>query len=405
VSRPKVAHITTIDQSLELLLLHQLQSLQQAGYEVVGISAPGPSVPKLTTAGIRHIPIPLTRTVSPLADLVALWRLWRIMRRERFAIVHTHTPKPGLLGQLAARLAGVPVVINTLHGFYFHAAMRPATRRFYIALERLAARCSDAILSQNHEDIATALRERICRPAQIKHLGNGIDLGGFDPARFPAADLARRRAALGIPPDAPVVGFVGRLAARRKGFLDFLAAAARVAEQLPQVRFLIVGEADHGKPDAVEPAAAQGYGIADRCHFLGGQPNDALPPLYRLMDLLVLPSLFEGLPRVIMEAAAMGTPAVVTDVKGNREAVVPDRNGLRVPLGDVPALTDAILALLRDPARAARLGAAGRAMALEEFDEQAVFRLVRAEYARLLAAKGVPLPPVPEQVGETSSRG
>jgi glycosyltransferase involved in cell wall biosynthesis len=123
------------------------------------------------------------------------------------------------------------------------------------------------------------------------------------------------------------------------------------------------------------------------------------------MDLLVLPSLFEGLPRVIMEAAAMGTPAVVTDVKGNREAVVPDRNGLRVPLGDVPALTDAILALLRDPARAARLGAAGRAMALEEFDEQAVFRLVRAEYARLLAAKGVPLPPVPEQVGETSSRG
>lgn len=403
--RPKVAHITTIDQSLETLLLHQLQSLQRAGYDVVGISAPGPSVPTLTAAGLRHIGIPMTRNFTPAADLVAVWRLWRVMRRERFAIVHTHTPKPGLLGQLAARLAGVPVVINTLHGFYFHDAMRPRARRFYITLERLAARCSDVILSQNREDIATARRERIGRPEQIKHLGNGIDLASFDPGRYTPADLARRRADLGIPATAPIVGFVGRLAGRRKGFLDFLAAAARVAEQVPDVRFLIVGEADHGKPDAVEPETARAYGIADRCLFLGWQPNDALPPLYRLMNLLVLPSLFEGIPRVVMEAAALGTPAVVTDVKGNREVVEEGRNGLRVPLGDVAALSDAILALLRDPERAARMGAAGRAMALERFDERAVFATVRDEYARLLAAKGLPFPPLPDRLGATAPGG
>ena len=405
MSRPKVAHITTIDQSLETLLLHQLQSLQRAGYDVVGISAPGPSVPTLTAAGLRHIAIPMTRNFTPAADFVALWRLWRVLRRERFAIVHTHTPKPGLLGQLAARLAGVPVVINTLHGFYFHDAMRPRARRFYIALERIAARCSDTILSQNREDIATARRERIGRPAQIKHLGNGIDLASFDPGRYTPADLARRRADLGIPAAAPVVGVVGRLAGRRKGFLDFLAAAARVAEQVPDVRFLIVGEADHGKPDAVEPETARAYGIADRCHFLGWQPNDALPPPYQLMDLLVLPSLFEGIPRVVMEAAAMGTPAVVTDVKGNREAVADGQSGLLVPLNNVPALTDAILALLRDPERTARMGAASRTRALDQFDERAVFRIVHAEYGRLLASRGLPFPQIPGGAEVTSPGG
>ena len=125
----------------------------------------------------------------------------------------------------------------------------------------------------------------------------------------------------GIPPDAPVVGFVGRLAARRKGFVDFLAAAKEIAAQLPQARFLIVGATDTGKPDAVEPSAAADYGIADRCVFLGHRANAELPLLYKRMDVLVLPSLFEGVPRVVMEAAAMGTPCVVTDVKGNREAV------------------------------------------------------------------------------------
>lgn len=396
VSQRKIAHITTIDQSLDYLLLHQLESFRATGYEVVGIAAltSGPHAAKVAAAGVRFLPVHMTRNFTPLTDLVSLWRLWRIIRRERFAIVHTHNPKPGLLGQLAAQLAGVPVVVNTIHGFYFHDHMRPIARRFYILMEWIAARCSDAILSQNREDMATAIRERICRADQIAYLGNGIDVTIFDPDHPTAADLQRRRAELGIPEGAPVVGFVGRLAARRKGFLDFLAAAARVAEQIPEVRFLIVGEADHGKPDAVEPEVAAEYGIADRCLFLGRQPNEELPILYRLMDLLVLPSLFEGIPRVVMEAAAMGTPAVVSDVKGNREAVEQDRSGLLVPLGDVPALTRAILAILTDPTLAARLGSRSRKLAREQFDERRVFAQVQEVYADLLKRRGL-TPPTP----------
>jgi len=388
----KIAHITTIDLSLRYLLLNQLRSIQQAGYQAVGISSPGAYVSAIEAAGIRHIPLLMTRNLTPLADLVSLFRLYQVMRRERFAIVHTHNPKPGLLGQLAARMAGVPIVINTLHGFYFHDHMHPAWRRFYITMEKVAARCSDVILSQNMEDVQTAIKQGICSPEKIKHLGNGIDLTEFDPEHFSNADIIQVKRELGIPADAPVVGFVGRLAAKRKGFLDFLAAGREVLERLPHVRFLIIGDADPGKPDAVEASVAADYGIEDSCLFVGHRPNHELPRLYRVMNALVLPSLFEGVPRVVIEASAMQVPAVVTNVKGNREAVEHGRNGLLVPLGNVQALAEAIIELLNDREKTERMGKEGRRIALERFDERRVFEKVKAEYARLLREKGLSVP-------------
>lgn len=388
----KIAHVTTVDASLRALLLHQLISLKAAGYDVTGVSAPGIHAAVVERAGIRHLSVPITRNLTPLADLASLWQLYRVIRRERFAIVHTHTPKAGLLGQLAARLAGVPIIVNTVHGFYFHEHMRPIAQRFYITLEKVAARCSNLILSQNAEDLETALREGICRTEKIKFLGNGIDLAQFNPDRISVEEQIACRQKLGLPADAPVVGFVGRLAARRKGFLDFLTAAKGIAGQRPEVCFLIVGDADPGKPDSVDPSVATDFGVADRCLFLGWRDSAELPPLYKLMNVLVLPSLFEGVPRVIMEASAMGTPSVVTDVKGNREAVVPGRNGLLVPLGDVPALTAAILRILNEPGTAQAMSREARRMAAERFDERLVFDRVKIEYARLLHEKGLSLP-------------
>ncbi len=383
----RVAHVTTVAVSLHDLLLNQLRSLGEEGYAVSGISARGKEVAALEAGGIRHIGVEMTRNMTPLADLRSLWGLYRLMRRERFTIVHTHTPKAGLLGQLAARMAGVPVVVNTVHGFYFHEHMRRRARRFYIALETVAARCSDLILSQNAEDIQTAVREGICGAGKIRLLGNGIDLTVFDPQRFTAAEGLLLRRKLGLAENAPVVGFVGRLAARRKGFLDFLAAAREVARERPDVRFLIAGDADAGKPDAVEPSAAADFGIADRCTFLGYTANGDLPPYYKLMSALVLPSLFEGVPRVIMEASAMGVPSVASDVKGNREAVSHEGNGLLVPFGDRRALAEGILRILNEPETARRMGAEALRMAAERFDERRVFSKVKDEYARLLREK------------------
>lgn len=387
----KIAHITTVDSSLRYLLLNQMCSIRELGYEVTGVSAPGLESTVIEQHGIRHISVSMTRNFSPFKDLLSLLKLCTIIRNEHFTIVHTHTPKAGLLGQLAARMAGVPIVLNTLHGFYFHEHMKPAARKFYIQMEKIAARCSDVILSQNNEDIQTAISEGICSPEKIRYLGNGIDLSVFNPDRLPQSSLVQRRAAIGIPSDALVVGFVGRLAAKRKGFLDFLAAGQQIVQRLPNTRLLIIGDSDIGKPDAVSPGAAKEFGIEGHCIFLGQQPNSELPYLYPLMNTLVLPSLFEGVPRVIIEASAMRIPVVASDVKGNREAVFPNQNGLLVPWGNVQELGKAICHILEDTTLALQMGNTGRQIAMERFDEQQIFRKVTNEYDRLLQQKGLRL--------------
>ena len=281
----------------------------------------------------------------------------------------------------------MPLVVNTVHGFYLHSGMNPIARRIYILLEKLAATCSDCILSQNAEDVGIAVREHVCRPEKIKFLGNGIDLAQFDPDAVSTENVAKLRAELGLNRCARVVGFVGRLAAKRKGFADFLAAAREIAGRFPDCQFLVVGGSDHGKADAIEASAAGVHGVADCFVFAGQRDGNELPPFYKLMDVLVLPSIFEGLPRVVMEASAMGVPSVVTDVKGNREAVVHECNGLLVPLGDIRALANAVIRVLTDRGLANEMSAKGRAMALERFDEQATFATVKAEYRRLLSEK------------------
>ena len=379
--KPRVAHVTTVDLSLRYLLLNQLQRIQAEGYEVVGISADGPDVPVVEAAGIPHFAVPMTRRITPIADLRCLWDLVRIMRREQFDVVHTHTPKAGLLGQLAARIAGVPTVANTLHGFYFHDDTKPWLRRFYIWMERVAAKCSDTILSQNREDMATAVAEHIARPEQLKWLGNGIDVARFDRRRLTESSLEDLRREIGLDADAPVIGFVGRLV-EEKGILDLLQAAKAVIEAIPNAQFLIIGPFDEEKPDALRPDVAERYGVAANCRFVGMR-ND-MPELYALMDVLVLPSYREGFPRAPMEASAMGVPAVVTDIRGCREAVVHGENGLLFPVGDADALAQSLIELLQDDERRARMGETGRRIAEDRFDEQKVFDRVLSEYERLL---------------------
>jgi glycosyltransferase involved in cell wall biosynthesis len=383
----KVAHVTTIDMSLRYLLLNQLRAIAAEGYEVVGISAAGPDVPTVEAAGVRHIEVPMTRRLSPVADLVSLLRLYQVMRRERFTIVHTHTPKPNLLGQAAARLARVPVVMSTVHGFYFHDDMAPRWRRFYVFMEKIAARCSDLILSQNSEDVATAVREGIAPRSKIRLLGNGIDVTRFDRGRISAETRAALRRELEIAEGAPVVGFVGRLVAE-KGILELFEAARAVLDALPAARFLVVGPTDHHKTDALSPDHAKKYGVEKAFVFTGLRQD--MPEMYSLMDVFVLPSHREGFPRSPMEASAMGVPTIVTDVRGCRETVRHGVNGLLFPKQDARALAAALVEVLGDPARAAALGEGGLQMARERFDERRVFQIVLDAYEQLLAARPAP---------------
>jgi glycosyltransferase involved in cell wall biosynthesis len=199
-SRPMVLHLTTVDLSLAKLLLPQLIAFREAGYDVFGASAPGPYVAELEEAGIRHVPLSRsTRAADVRSDLAAAREFLGICRRLRPDVVHTHNPKPGVYGRIAARLAGVPVVVNTVHGLYAQPDDPLPKRTVVYGLERLAATCSDAELLQNAEDLPVLRRLRV--PERKLHLlGNGVDLSRFDPDAH-AARRARVRAELGVADD------------------------------------------------------------------------------------------------------------------------------------------------------------------------------------------------------------
>lgn len=377
----RIAHVTTIDFALRHLLLNQLLSLKEAGFDVTGISSPGPDVEFLQDHGIRHIPVPMTRNITPARDLVSLYHLYSVLKKEKFDLVHTHNPKPGLLGQLAARMAGIPFVVNTVHGFYFHEGSPRTRRQFYVTLEKLAGRCSDTIFSVNSEDVETAISEGICQPDQIKFVGGGIDLERFDPVNVSTESLSRLRQEFSISENSLVVGFVGRLV-REKGIPELLDAAWCAKQNNIDVRFLLVGPHDSEKKDAITPDIAREYQVEDLCIFTGMRYD--MPEMYALMDICVLPSYREGFPIAPMEAAAMNVPVIATDIRGCREVVVDGVNGVLVAPHSGAQLASALLDLLRDPHRRSELAANCRRIAIERFDERHVFKTVHAQYRSLL---------------------
>ena len=386
----KIAHITAVDGSLRYLLLNQMQAIQSHGFEVVGISSPGSNVSHIEAAGVRHIGIEIPRKIRPYHDLRALIELVRVFRRERFDLVHTHTPKPGLLGQLAARFAGVPLVVNTLHGFYFSDETPSAARRLFILVEKIAAKCSDRILSQNPEDIQTAIRLGIAPESILFELGNGVELSRFQRESIADGVTAGLREELGLDVG-PVIGFVGRCV-REKGLVELLDAFKIVRETLPAAQLVCVGRIDNDRGDAIDTQYAEQMGLGDAVHFLGLRQD--IPELLTLMDVLALPSHREGFPRAPMEAAAMGIPSVVTDIRGCRQSVQHGETGLLVPLRDPTSLASALLRILNDASYAAELGRRAANYARQEFDEQRVFQRVVDCYRQLCECKGIPFPAV-----------
>jgi glycosyltransferase involved in cell wall biosynthesis/ribosomal protein S18 acetylase RimI-like enzyme len=376
----RVAHVTTVDLTLRFLLIEQLRRLKDEGFEVTGISAPGDWLESLREEGIEPIEWRnATRRWNPIADIRAFGELIAILRRGRFDLVHTHNPKPGMMGRVAARLAGVPVVVNTVHGFY---ATRddPARRRLPImALEWLAARFSHGELYQSGEDLVRARRLRIAPPTRQHYLGNGTDLARFDRSAVAPERLVGLREELGLPRDGLIVGMVGRLV-REKGYREFFHAARMVRLRHPEVSFLAVGPSDPDKEDAISEAerAAASLDVV----FTGFR--DDVRDLLALMDVFVLPSWREGMPRSAIEAAAMGRAMVLTDIRGCREVARDGVEALLVPPRSPRRLTEAIVRLVEDRELRERLSAAAQARALQRFDERAVAERVVGVYRSLL---------------------
>lgn len=385
---PRLVHLATTDMSLALLLGPQLAAFTEAGYDVIAASAPGPYEDRIRGLDVTFVPVThATRAMAPGQDLLALGELVRLFRRLRPDIVHTHNPKPGIYGRLAARLARVPVVVNTVHGLYAQPEDRPAKRRLVYGLERLAATWSDAELVQNPEDV-DVLRRIGIPAAKVHLLGNGIDLTRFEPTRVDGPGRAAVRAQLGAGEGDVVCGVVGRLV-WEKGLREVFDAARRLRTTHPRVRLAVVGPADPAKTDGLTTAdlsrIARDTGIC-----FAGERSD-MAHVYGAFDLFALASYREGFPRAAMEAAAMGVPTVATDIRGCRQVVDHGTTGLLVAPRDATALTRAIGQLADDPDRRRTMGEAARHRAVEHFDQQVVIDRTLATYERVLGRAPSPV--------------
>ncbi len=376
-AKRKLAVVTAVDGTIQRLLLAQIKAAQEMGYEVHGICAKGSHFGSLADNEVLMYPVTIKRKISPFSDLVALWKMYRYFRLNRIDIVHTHTPKCSLLGQLAAKLAGVPVIINTVHGFYFHDNMPKFKRYFYIAMEWIAARCSTCILSQNPEDVDTATRLRICSRNRIKELGNGVDLDKFEPARFQPLFRIKKRKELGIPSEAIVIGIIARLV-KEKGLLDLFEAFRNILAHKDNVWLVVIGPEDNIKSDRISQDTFKEFHIEHRTIWLG--KRDDIPELLCCMDIYCLPSWREGFPRSAIEAAAMGLPVITTDIRGCRQVVQHGVNGLLVPFKKPVELEAAIARLIEDAQLRRKLGSAGYHKARREFDERKICKTVLDTY-------------------------
>lgn len=379
---PTVVHVMTVPWSL-FFLSGQASFMRGSGFAMHAIASPGPALQRFgEQERVAVHSVAMTRSITPASDLRALSQLWCALRRIRPQIVHAHTPKGGLLGMLAAWLAGVPVRIYHMRGLPFVTAT--GLRRWLLrAAEWLSCSLAHRVFAIGNSIRAIAVEEGLCDAGKIRVLlggGNGVDAAG----RFmPRGDTARSasRTRYGIPSDALVIGFVGRLA-REKGVVELARAWECIRETLPGAHVLLVGPLQ--EEGAVPPDVVSRLQGDARVHMTGLDWDT--PPLYSAMDVVALPTYREGLPNVPLEAAAMALPVVATRIPGCTDAVLDGVTGTLVPPRDATALAAALLRYLRDPALRARHGEAGRERVLAEFRREAIWEAVAEEYRRLLAA-------------------
>jgi glycosyltransferase involved in cell wall biosynthesis len=356
----------------------RLRALRNAGFRVLLLSSPGPLL-DITAARehVERIELPMRRSIAPFADLVSLYRLWRLIGKYRPDLVEFGTPKAGLLGTFAAWLRGVPRRVYMLRGLKLESTSG-FKRRILLATERMAARCAHAVLCNSESLRAEALALRLAPSRKLRLLGEGSS-NGVDIERFsPGPSLIREQ--LGIPRDVPVIGFSGRLTCD-KGLPELCEAFDLILRAEPSTRLLLVGWFDVAE-DALDPDLRARILGHPNIYCTGFVPDTA--PYYRAMDLLVLPTWREGFPNVVLEAAASGLPVVTTESTGARDSVVPEITGLLIPPGYPEAIYEAVMKLIRDPQRRQVMGLAGRAWILEHYVESHVVGMTVDYYKSLL---------------------
>jgi glycosyltransferase involved in cell wall biosynthesis len=387
-------HVATIPMTLEILMDGQIRFMKERGFEVIAVSSPGDGLSRLAARdGVKVYAVPMARGIAPIADLKALFRLWRLMIRLRPDIVHASTGKAGPLATLAATLARVPVKIYLLRGLMMDRRDGLA-KRLLASIEWATCRAADRVLAVSRSVADVVIRQGLCPAEKIAVPGkggsNGVDAEGrFNRDRLDPRARAAFRGQYDIPLDAVVICYVGRVVAG-KGVAE-LAAAWQTIRELRRDAFLVIA----GPSEAQDPVPEHALGLLEndkRVVMTGYVPHELLPNLYAAADIVVLPSYSEGLPNVPLEAGAMELPVVATSVTGCVDAVVHGATGTLVPVKDPVELARAIGTYIDSPELRSMHGKAGRDRALMDFRPAPIWEAVYEEYERLLRNSGRCLP-------------
>jgi len=386
--KPRVLHVTTVPMTLRFLAGHVAHA-KGKGFEVHALSSPGEALDEC--AGRMQIEVHtvvMSRRITPLVDLAALWRIVRVIRRLRPTIVDAHTPKGGLLAMMAATLCRVPVRMYHQHGLPLMTATG-AKRRILRGAERTACWLAHQVICVSESLREVAIAEGLCPPEKIKVLKHGSIDGieadrKFNPARISTESAQLVRARHEIPPGALVMGFVGRIV-RDKGLIELVQSWRVLREEWPSLHLLVAGPFESEDPI---PADVESTLRSDPRIHLAGTVHD-MPGFYRALDLLVLPTYREGFGASLLEASAMELPVIATRIPGCVDAVRDGETGLLVPVRDAEALTAAIRTYLGDPGLRREHGAKGRDRARRDFDPEMMREALFQEYLRLLGGRDV----------------
>ena len=377
-TRPRLLKIVTVPLSFQLGQGHAAV-MSRAGFEVHAVSSPGPLADQYSRyEKVPVHPVPMARRIAPLSDVVSFVRLCRTIRRLRPTVVQAGTPKAAVLGTLAAYLLRVRTRVYYVHGLPMLTA-KGLMRRILFAVERLTCSAATHIVCVSPSIRRELVAAGMCPADKAVVLGhgssNGVDMSVFDPARFPADAVAKARANLGIPADALVIGFLGRIG-REKGIEQLYQAWRTIREEFPSAYLLIIGPDEANDP--VHPEVLEGLKADPRVRMTG--PDWYPAPLYALMDLLCMPSHREGLPNVALEAAAMEVPVVAFRVPGVVDAVESGTTGELVDPLCAEQIAAAIGKYFQQPSLRKKHGRAGRHRVHEFFAREKVWAALTKFY-------------------------
>lgn len=376
----KIVRITTVPISLKILLKGQ-PKFMSSYYEVLGISSFGQELLDVSLEeGIRVVPLEMTRTISPLKDLKSLYLLYKILKKEKPFVVHTHTPKAGIIGMLASKLVGVPNRLHTVAGLPLMEA-KGNKRRLLNFIEKLTYKCATKVYPNSNELYNFILDNKYIKPEKIKVLGNGssngINTSFFDSENFSEIERDSLRTNLGINKNDFVYVFVGRLVGD-KGINELVKAFNKI-EQL-DVKLLLVGPLESDL-DKLQSHVLQEIAENNKIISVGHQ-NDVRLYL-SISHVLVFPSYREGFPNVVMQAGAMELPSIVTNINGCNEIIVEDINGTIIPVKNIQILYEAMIKFYLDRGYMLKLKSNARQMITKRYEQNVVWNAILSEYKSL----------------------